>query len=138
MKKFIWLLAFSLMVSVALADVWDDSIAKAQGLKKVGDFVGAAEATPRTLCKAIYYWNAACKVVGHKDANGDWAINATLTDAKKIEGLRLLGLASDNLKSAQTPSGLVAPDDGTCKGVDADDLADLIGKVTACINGDCK
>lgn len=131
-------LAFSLVVSVAVADTWDDAIYKAQALKKKGDYVGAAEATPRSLCKAIYYWNAACKVVGHQDVNGDWAINSEVSEADKTEGLRLLGLASDNLDAAVHGSGLTAPDDGTCKGVDPNDLRDLIQKVTDCINGHCQ
>ena len=131
-------LAFSLAISVVMADSWDDSIAKAQGLKKAGDYIGAAEATPRTLCKAIYYWNAACKVVGHKDANGDWAINATVSPADKTEGLRLLKLASDNLDNAVQGAGLTAPDDGTCKGVDVNDLKDLIQKVKDCAEGHCQ
>ena len=146
MKKFIWLMAFSLIVSVAMADVWDDSIAKAQALKKKGDFVGAAEATPRTLCAAIYYWNAAASVVGHLNDNNDWAINATLTAAQKTEGLRLLALAQTNLTAALAQAGAAtddgkytgAPDDGTCHLVDAAHTQDLIDEVTACINGNCK
>jgi hypothetical protein len=140
MKKSIFLMAALafLGAAVCMADAWDDAIHKAQALKKTGDFVGAAEATPRTLCKAIYYWNAAAQTVGHKDVNGDWQINAKLTPEQKAEGLRLLKLSSDNLTAAGNEAGLTAPDDGTCTGVTAADVQSLIDAVTACINGNCK
>lgn len=136
MKNFfgVLALAFSLIVSVAMADSFGDAIKAAQDKKNAGDYVGAAQITPRSLCSAIYYWNAACKVVGHKNSSNDWVINATLTAEQKSEGLRLLGLASEALKTAQSGAGLTAPDDGTCKGVDAQDLAELIQKVTDSIN----
>jgi hypothetical protein len=140
MKKFfgVLALAFSLVVSAAMADDFGDAISKAQALKKTGDYVGAAKATPRTLCAAIYYWTAACQVVGHKDDNGDWWINDKLTAEQKTEGLRLLGLANDSLSASQNKAGLTAPDDGTCTGVDVATLETMISNVTACINGNCK
>ena len=138
MKKILSLLAVFMIASLALADDWSDAIAKAHALKAKGDYAGAAEATPRSLCKAIYYWNAACQVVGHKDSKGDWAINDSLTEAQKSEGLRLLGLAADNLTASQNVAGLTAPDDGKCTGVDPVDLRNLIQKVTDCINGNCQ
>ena len=124
--------------SVILADDFGDAVAKAHALKAKGDYVGAAEAHPRALCKAIYYWNAACVVVGHRDSNGDWAINPVVTADQKAQGLSLLGLASTNLDAAVQKAGLTAPDDGTCKGVDPNDLKQLIQMVTDCVNGHCQ
>ena len=141
MKKFLALLfvALSLMVSTAYADgdglvhnAWNDAVYKAQALKKAGDFAGAAAVTPRTLCAAIYYWNAACKVVGHLDDSNDWAINDVLTVADKTEGLRLLGLSAAKLAESKTPSD--SNDDGTCSTVDPNYLKTLINKVTVQIN----
>jgi hypothetical protein len=136
MKNFfgVLALAFSLIVSVAMADTFGDAIKAAQDKKNAGDYLGAAQTTPRSLCSAIYYWNAACKVVGHKNASNDWVRNATLTDAQKAEGLRLLGLASSALEASKNKAGLTAPDDGTCTGVDPGDLAELIQKVKDAIN----
>lgn len=140
MKRLFFLLvgvALFGLCSMSFADSFEDGINAAHKLKAKGDFVGAAEVSPRVLCKAMYYWNAACKVVGHRDSKGDWAINPTISAADKTEGLRLLKLSQDNLDQADS-DGLIAGDDGTCSGVNADDLKDLIQKVTDCVNGHCQ
>lgn len=142
MKKFFAVLSVVLIgflgVSICMGDAFDDQVTKAHQLKAKGDFVGAAEAHPRALCKAIYYWNAACKVVGHRDANGDWQINAKVSEADKAEGRHLLKLAQEQLTAANSKTGLVDGDDGTCTGVDPGSLMDLIGAVGDCIDGHCR
>lgn len=126
MKKLLVLMASCFLgVSVCLADSHDDAVLKAQTLKKAGKYEEAAQVHPRNLCKAMYYWNAACQAVGHRDENNDWAINASLTDAQKSEGKRLLALASTFLADT-SQDGTV--DEG-CKGVNADVLASLIDAV---------
>jgi hypothetical protein len=137
MKKFFALflsLGFFLAAHVCLADAHDNLVAKAQALKSAGKWEEAAAVHPRILCKAIYLWNAACTVCSHKDANGNWVINATVTADQKAQALALLTKAQADLND----TAQVGTVDEGCAGVEPKELQRLIDAVTDCLNGNCK
>ena len=125
MKSFF--MSFVLFLAVSVCYSADKSLVeKAQGLKSKGDYAGAAEVHPKKLCKAIYYWNAACQIVGHRDESNDWAINNVVTAGEKEMGLALLAKAQSELDSSGEQDGT---ENEGCKGVDVNSLQKLINAV---------
>lgn len=110
-------------------------VSEAQALKAKGDYLGAAKVHPKKLCKAIYLWNAAASTVGHRDGNGDWAINEKLSDTVKASGLELLAQAQAELDTYSEQDGT---ENEGCKGVNPKEVQRLINAVKACIEGNCK
>lgn|SRR3990167_10044374 len=129
MKSFMTLVLF-LAVSVCFgAD--KALVEEAQGSKAQGRYSDAAEVHPKKLCKAMYYWNAACQIVGHRDSNGDWAINKVVTAGEKELGLALLAKAESELESFHDQDGT---ENEGCKGVDPETLGKLISAVRKQVN----
>lgn len=108
---------------------------KAQALKKAGKYQEAAEVAPQKLCKAMYYWNAAAAIVGHRDENGDWAYDESVTESQKANAEELLKLADANLENYTDQDGT---ENEGCAGVDPKALSNLIAAVRACMAGNCK
>lgn len=106
-----------------LADAKD-----AKALKAKGNYLGAAKVHPSSACRAWYYWNYACSLVGKKDKNGRWVYDRELGAKNGEEGLRYLDIAEQNAND----------DDGfEGKGCDRATVLDLIAKVRSCIKGVC-
>lgn len=138
MKKiFAVLLSLGLLLTLSVtAYAADPALVKqAQELKSKGDYEGAAKVHPKKLCVAMYYWNAACKVVGHRNEHNDWVRNAKVTNSEKVTGLALLDEAEKALEDSVTQDGT---ENAGCKGVDKDSLRRLIKAVRDCINGNCE
>jgi hypothetical protein len=91
----------------------------AQALKAEGKWAEAAALHPQSLCRAMYWWNAACQEIGTRNENGDWVYNLSKRDKN--------GVALQYLANAQKE--LDAPDDYGCTGVDVRVLQMLITKV---------
>ena len=104
-----------------------DQAKKAQALKAQGDYLGAAEMHPYSLCKASYLWNYACSLIGKRDAKNNWCYDAS-KKANNADALKYL---------VQAEADINAPDEvseGRCKGDDAVDLQRRINLVRDQIN----
>ena len=118
MKKLICLFLIAVLfavvgVSMAGPDpLWKehgDQAKKAQALKAQGDYLGAAEMHPYSLCKAGYLWNYACSLIGKRDANGNWIYDIT-KKANNAEALKYLDQADAMIATPDEVS------EGKCKG----------------------
>ena len=94
---------------------------QAQTLKAKGDqyFEEAAALHPQSLCRAWYYWNAACYQIGKRNSGGDWAYDVSRKENNQ-KAVVLLDKAQSELDH---------PDKYGCTGADADTLELLIKAV---------
>ena len=132
MKKLFGLIlgvVFLFLTHVCLADQHDADVAKAQVLKKAGKWEEAAATHPRNLCKAMYFWNAACQTCSFKDAAGNWQLDPNLTRAQKMQTNALL----DKAQASLDDQSQVGTDDEGCSGVNVKQLQRLINKVRGAV-----
>lgn len=135
MKKLFCLLVLAFLAVFSVSFAADqDLVDKAHALKAKGDWKGAAEVAPQKLCAAIYYFNAAGKICGHRDDNGDWAINDENSASDLKEALALLDEADEAIVASKAQKGT---EDAGCTGVDVKVLKAMITNMRACCEGHC-
>jgi hypothetical protein len=88
---------FDVTKSVSVANGMLAKKKEAQALKAEGKWEEAAKLHPQSLCRAMYYWNAACQAIGGKDSSGNWTYdNQTAETVEKAKGLLDIAISEMN------------------------------------------